>query len=367
MIKLINIINEEYNKRQTLGEMENYFNECIKMFYSEYKSQINDGTFLYPKFAIERLPGNQIGLCSYSWNNRTKEIIGDITIHLHTDYATNEMVKSVIFHETIHFIQANLKNHKLEPYPFGTDKSNAHDSFFFSECSRMNVVLGTDFIKKSATIDNFTDLSNSFYVYVVDKTNVDTSYQKLTGVGYVVCQSLTQNTTQELTLFRRFQYAKIYRFESTKKGWKLYPKISAGVSIMDLNKLTFENEFFELRDNNKLTELKFENQTFYIYGYYKLFNNKVDSVNANYSLKPNSGIRGEAIGLLNKYLNYDTSNTEYLYFEFETTDLLYSNVENYRKNGFAKYQLKSNVKQDLLDKYKNKFDFKYTESLTKND
>jgi hypothetical protein len=165
MIKLKSILIEN---TQLKSKIEEYFYECMKKHFSEYYKYIRE--WGVPKFELMSNP-RYAGLFVYLARPRQLDLINQ-SIKINRDITTNvDNFRSVVFHETIHYVQYNLKVRGLYPYelPF-RDTGDGHDAEFFSWVKSINRVEGSNFVKRSEELDVNLKSYKPFYIYgVVDQ------------------------------------------------------------------------------------------------------------------------------------------------------------------------------------------------------
>jgi hypothetical protein len=160
MIKLKNLIVESAALK---SKIEDYFYECMRKHFSEYIKSIRE--WGVPKFTLMSDP-RYAGLFVYTAYPYAMKLDSQ-SIKINRDITTNqEVFKSTVFHETIHYVQYNLKVRELPPYnrPF-RDTGDGHDREFYSWLKAINRIEGSDFVKKSEELSVTLKSYKPFYIY----------------------------------------------------------------------------------------------------------------------------------------------------------------------------------------------------------
>lgn len=147
---------------------EKYFNECIDRYFQEYRS--NMGEWGIPVFKV-RSGTATAGLFSYI---PAKGRLMNQSITMNPDIAANgdDMLRRVVFHETIHYVQTNLSIRRLPPYQNGKS-TDGHDSYFSEMMIRMNSVEGRDYVTVTQDATSIKVSSKEIYVYGIETNSGD--------------------------------------------------------------------------------------------------------------------------------------------------------------------------------------------------
>lgn len=144
MIQFSNFLNEgKYDS--TKLKMEKYFNECSKKYFSEFS-----GMYKNPVFVVKE----HVGWAG--WFSASRNEIG-VVPELSLD---DNVLKSTIFHETIHFYQDNSYNPKKDE-----GKKADHGRWFISKMEEINKGEGVGFVRPKEDAVNVKNTVNSFWVY----------------------------------------------------------------------------------------------------------------------------------------------------------------------------------------------------------
>ena len=204
-MKLRKLLNEgKYDVSKQ--NMKIWFEECIKKYFSEYKDRI--GTeFFYPTFEI-KTDQKRAGWFKSSF-------IGDkpITpvIGLNPDFIEHT-AKNIVFHETIHYIQANTYGYTK----YKLASNGGHDSFFIEKMNKINSIEGKDFITIKQETQSLANKSTSktFWVYGI-----------LTHDGtFAFAHSSKTNDNIEQHLIKQKnagKYKKVYKFQTNIFKYKI--------------------------------------------------------------------------------------------------------------------------------------------------
>jgi hypothetical protein len=142
------------------NEVEKLFLLCIKKYFSEYYSEINEWGI--PKFTLVDMP-SKAGLFVYI---PRKGSIANPVLKINKDFNTESFYKPVIYHETIHYIQANLVARNLPPYESGKWK-DPHDAYFHKMAEKINSIEGENFITATHDVNKHGSptMNTPIYVY----------------------------------------------------------------------------------------------------------------------------------------------------------------------------------------------------------
>lgn len=157
-MKLKQILNE-IDKKTGIAEISKFFHECINKYFPEYKKFVGTDWDI-PKFTIKSLQRNA-GQFNYI---PVRGKIGNPILIINTDFASSEFSRPITFHETIHYIQANLTARKLTPYESGKWK-DAHDSYFIEKMNLINSKEGVNYVTKTENAEKLQVSANDFWVY----------------------------------------------------------------------------------------------------------------------------------------------------------------------------------------------------------
>lgn len=156
-MKLRQLLNE-IDRKATTALISKYFYECLNKYFSEYKKY----DWEVPNFKL-RAGTRNAGEFSYI---PTKSKPMEPTLTINPDFAIDDFLRPIVFHETIHFVQANLSGMKLEPYnEIRYEKRDHHDSFFKKMMNEMNSKEGSDYITITQDATKLTNAHKSFFVY----------------------------------------------------------------------------------------------------------------------------------------------------------------------------------------------------------
>lgn len=188
-------------------QMEAHFIACMKKYFPEYYHLISQ--WGKPKFSIRDMP-SKAGLFSYKFVNNS---VTDQVIHINKDFMEEPFLKSVMFHETIHYVQANLVARKLSPYVSGKWSTDGHDKYFFDMVSKMNSVEGDNFVSRNHDASQTNPaLKDSIYIYGF----VDSRYY-----AYVWSNKPLQNIQNFLEKQSRiYRYKGIFNFTTNDLWYK---------------------------------------------------------------------------------------------------------------------------------------------------
>lgn len=154
----------------TKSDIQKYFFECLNKYFPEYSKKTSEWGI--PKFSLRSgiTEGGYYSHASF-WG---RGYVTDQQITVNKDLSNNESIfRSVVFHETIHYVQVNLVARKLHPYT-NEKPLDYHDNFFMQMLKKINSVEGNNYIKVSEQIDDLADLKTvkPFFVYgIITKSN----------------------------------------------------------------------------------------------------------------------------------------------------------------------------------------------------
>lgn len=359
-MNLLDILVE--TKADNLRAIEQYFNDCMDEFYPEYRKYIDNGDFVYPGFIIKKMSG-KVGLC----RGYIKPLQGiwKVEIAIHSDYAgIPDVSRSIVYHETIHYIQFLLKDNNLEPYK---NKSISHDSFFKSEMDRMNSKLGTDFVKQTEDTSDY-QLEKDLFIYLVDYREAEPKGK----YDYVAAFSRTENKVFErkrLDILKNFAGAKFYKFKTRNMAW-MYTVLEAtkGMSIFipsDLkdNSDTAYNEFNEILssgDTYLINTGVVDEEPFFVYGFIVVDKGsnpiKFTKINAVYSIKDKPGVYYDIKEKLTQYHGYgetwEVKDKDFYTYKIETGNAKLLTLQKYIRGKSFIYQVPSSsseIIRNILD------------------
>lgn len=233
-MKLRQILNE-LDRKATTSLISKYFHECMNKFFSEYKKY----DWEIPTFKL-RAGTSRAGEFSYI---PTKSKPMQPTLTINPDFAGDDFLRSIVFHETIHFVQANLSGMKLEPYDqIRYERQDDHDKFFHKMMNEMNSKEGSDYITVKQDATKLSTAYKKFFVY---------GFESNEGYfGYV--WSPTENSKVEnwLNTAGKQKYKNIFKFETddywfkTKKSQIKGNSLNFGV-IEDSSKIELVKKHFK--------------------------------------------------------------------------------------------------------------------------
>jgi hypothetical protein len=349
MIKLINILKEVTNKNDKLNTIRKYFYDCLDEFYPEYKQYTNQFT---PKFEIKNLRG-AAGHCKSTRRNGN---LINIEIVIQDDFSSgDDVTKSVVYHETIHYMQDILIEFKLEPYIAGYIRGDYHDKFFMSELERMNKVLGNNFVTRTEDRKDLEGAVNRFIYIIRYSDEVYQAKSKLNSNSsrYLAATSIKENIRDFKWWIKNYKDngTEFYIFNSKKILWKVYPTLADNMATVRLNGELFKEIEDKINSGEaKLIDSNEENTEYiYIYGY---INKTRYLKGAVYSSKPNPEAKIQAIEKVKRYSklsdNYDEID-DVIYFEFKTLNPDLLSLQKFIKNKSFKYRLKSTEEEYIND------------------
>jgi len=144
---------------------EQYFNQCMAKYFSEYRGKMSEWGI--PTFKV-RSGTQNAGLFSYVPN------IGKLSnqsITMNPDIAVNgELLRQVAFHETIHYVQTNLSVRRLSPYEDGK-RTSIHDAYFIEMMNKINSGEGSNYVTVKQDAAEILVASKEFYVYGFEDDN----------------------------------------------------------------------------------------------------------------------------------------------------------------------------------------------------
>ncbi len=135
-MKLKTILNEV----TSTSKLEYFFKECMQKYFPEYYSDIQEWGI--PKFSITSMP-TKAGLFVYQ--PRTGHIVNPV-LKINKDFVDDDkFLRPVVFHETIHYVQANIVARRIKPYLDGKWRV-VHDAYFIEKMNKINAVEGNDYV-----------------------------------------------------------------------------------------------------------------------------------------------------------------------------------------------------------------------------
>lgn len=193
-------------------QMEAHFIACMKKYFPEYYPLINQ--WGKPKFSIRDMP-SKAGLFSYKF---TANSVSDQVIHMNKDLMEEPFLKSIMFHETIHYVQVNLVARKIAPYISGKWPGDGHDKYFFEMVSKMNSIEGENFVSKTH------DMIHNAPKALGDSINVYGFYDGR-YYAYVWSSKPSQHMQDALNkLNSRNNYKAIFNFKTDDPWYKTPPQ-----------------------------------------------------------------------------------------------------------------------------------------------
>lgn len=157
-MKLMNIF-ESLLVETNASLIEKYFNECISRHFPEYRKYVGSD-WPIPKFRL-RSGTKNAGVFSFIPTGKTPL---NQTLTINTDFAGEKFLRSIVFHETIHYVQANLSGMKLPPYDANRYKVD-HDAYFMDMMRKINSVEGENYITIKQDAGQLDVASKPFFVY----------------------------------------------------------------------------------------------------------------------------------------------------------------------------------------------------------
>jgi len=147
---------------------EKYFNECMSRYFQEYKSSMEEWGI--PVFKV-RSGTATAGLFSYI---PAKGRLMNQAMTMNPDIAANgdDMLRRVVFHETIHYVQTNLSIRRLPPYQDGKSTDD-HDKYFTDMMGKINSGEGQDYVTVKQDATNIKVSSKEIYVYGIETNSGD--------------------------------------------------------------------------------------------------------------------------------------------------------------------------------------------------
>lgn len=186
MIKLRDIMSEgKYAASE--ADMKKWFDECMRKYFPQYVSKITrpfrtipktgiaeqyidpdwKDNWVYPDLQVKSLKGRgSTGICQTSRIKRNGQIVMPI-IAVSPEYIKTDG-RSIVFHETIHYVQA----YTYTPIEHKYMSNGGHDSFFKEMMNKMNAVEGENYITieyDQTTKSDSETIGTNLWVYLFVK------------------------------------------------------------------------------------------------------------------------------------------------------------------------------------------------------
>lgn len=152
----------EIDSGKIVSEIERHFKECITKHFSQFKKYVGS-EWPIPKFVLRQGTTNA-GEFSYIPTNSTPQ---NQKLTINPDFAVEPFLKQIVFHETIHYVQANLRGSRISPYDIGPYKL-AHDQYFMSKMADINSIEGSNFITVKQDARQLETAHKEFHVYGIE-------------------------------------------------------------------------------------------------------------------------------------------------------------------------------------------------------
>ncbi len=139
----------------TISQVKKDFEDCCRKYFSEYPNKIPPCSFFIKGHA------SRAGYFLCTYEGETSE---NHQIVINRDVVSNrEGLRSVVYHETIHFWQSILYSR----FQYKHMTNGGHDAFFRKKMEEMNQIEGAGFISVLYPRNQLTTTATFFYAYVL--------------------------------------------------------------------------------------------------------------------------------------------------------------------------------------------------------